>query len=229
MAKVKKKSTKRKQKAESPQVPKKQPKKTSFDGTFIVKTLLILFCIFFVGALLYFSRSLLQLNAQLHKKSPEQNTVAQKQSTGTGLPVRLKIPKINVDADIEKVGLTSGGAMDAPKSPDVTGWYSEGARPGESGSAVIDGHLDWTGGTAGVFYHLRDLSKGDKLYVENDKGVSITFVVQDVRSFDPGADASEVFNKKDGTHLNLITCDGVWNEAKKSYTKRMVIFADAAS
>jgi hypothetical protein len=32
----------------------------------------------------------------------------------------------------------------------------------------------------------------------------------------------------DKAHLNLITCDGVWDVTKKSYSKRLVVFADIA-
>lgn len=37
-------------------------------------------------------------------------------------PVRLKIPKIKIDAKIETVGLTSGGAVDVPKGRANVGW-----------------------------------------------------------------------------------------------------------
>lgn len=58
-------------------------------------------------------------------------------------PVRLKIPKINIDAAIESVGLTPEGAMDVPKSHTNVAWFNLGPRPGEQGSAVINGHFGW--------------------------------------------------------------------------------------
>lgn len=46
------------------------------------------------------------------------------------------------------------------------------------------------------------------------------------RTYNPGH-ADEVFHQgDDGSHLNLITCDGVWDGVEKSYSKRLVIFAD---
>lgn len=141
-----------------------------------------------------------------------------------GLPVRLKIPKINVDAAIQYVGLTSHGEMEVPTNSVDVGWYDQGPRPGEKGSAVIDGHLN-NGNGPGVFTTLYKLKKGDKLYIEDSKGTTTSFVVRESHTYDPGH-ADEVFSRTDRAHLNLITCNGVWNPAKKSYNKRLVVFAD---
>ena len=143
------------------------------------------------------------------------------------LPVRLKIPAIDVESKFEYVGLTPDGSMDAPKEPANAGWFNLGPRPGENGSAVIAGHYGWKNGIPAVFDNLSKLKKGDKIYIEDENGVSISFVVRESRSYDPKADASTVFNSSDGkAHLNLITCEGSWNKLKKSYSKRLVVFAD---
>jgi len=145
-----------------------------------------------------------------------------------GEPMRLKIPKINVDTAIEYVGLTSDGAVDVPKNPTNAAWFNLGPRPGNNGSAVITGHYGpWENGKESIFDNLHKLRKGDKLYIEDDKGVIISFVVRESRSYDPKADASDVFGSNDGkSHLNLITCEGVWNKDSKSYSKRLVVFTD---
>lgn len=145
-----------------------------------------------------------------------------------GLPVRLKIPSISVDAAIESIGLTSQGAMDVPKNPGDAAWFNLGPRPGANGSAVIDGHYGtWKNGSGSVFDNLYKLHQGDQLYVEDDKGTIISFVVREIRSYDPKANASDVFGSSDGkSHLNLITCEGVWDKDSKSYPKRLVVFTD---
>ncbi|HCI05698.1 TPA: hypothetical protein DEX28_03040 [Patescibacteria group bacterium] len=144
-----------------------------------------------------------------------------------GLPTRLKIPSINVDAVVEYVGLAPDGAMDAPKKRADAAWFNLGPRPGENGSAVIAGHYGWKNKQASVFDDLHRLRKGDKLYIEDDKGAVIVFVVREIRNYDPKADASGVFVSSDGKpHLNLITCGGIWNKVLKSYSKRLVVFAD---
>jgi len=143
------------------------------------------------------------------------------------LPVRLMIPAIKADALIESLGLTLEGRMDAPKGPANAGWFNLGVRPGEVGSAVIDGHSGWKNDIPAVFDDLHKLQKGDKIYIKDNKGIVTTFVVREFRTYDPKADASDVFFSNDGeSHLNLITCTGVWDEISKSSSKRLVIFAD---
>ncbi len=144
-----------------------------------------------------------------------------------GLPIRLKIPKIKVDAAVEYVGRTPEGAMDVPKNQENVAWFELGQRPGENGTAAIAGHYGRKNNRASAFDTLYKLRKGDKIYVEDDKGEVITFVVRESRRYDPDADASDVFGSNDGrSHLNLITCEGAWDEASQSYSHRLVIFTD---
>lgn len=151
---------------------------------------------------------------------------AQKQASA-GLPVRLKIPSINVDSAVEYVGLAPDGTMDVPKNQGDVAWFETGQRPGENGSAVIDGHYGIKDGKGSVFDDLYKLRKGDKLYIEDDKGMTISFVVRESRRYDPQADASDVFSSNDGkSHLNLITCEGVWNKSTQQYSERLVVFTD---
>lgn len=145
-----------------------------------------------------------------------------------GLPIRLQIPKIKVDAALESVGLTPQGAVGVPKGPTNAAWFNLGPRPGENGSAVIDGHYGvWKNGKATVFNNLYKLRPGDKLYVKDKKGSTTAFVVREFRTYGPEDDASEVFISSDGkAHLNLITCEGIWDKVSKSYSKRLVVFTD---
>ena len=162
--------------------------------------------------------------------SPAGNPVPQSlQQAKARLPTRLVIPKINIDAAIEDVGLTPQGAMAVPAGPADVAWFDLGPRPGEDGSAVIAGHEGWKDGIAAVFDDLGKLRIGDKVYVEDEQNATTTFVVREIRTYDQYADASSVFDSSDGkAHLNLITCEGVWNAAQKSYSGRIVIFSDKA-
>lgn len=144
-----------------------------------------------------------------------------------GLPIRLKIPAINVDSAIESVGLTTDGAMDVPKKQDDVAWFQLGQRPGENGSAVIAGHYGWKSKKKSAFDNLHKLRAGDKVYVEDGDGYTIIFVVSGNKRYLENANSTEIFNSNDGkAHLNLITCEGEWNKVSKSYPNRLVIFAD---
>lgn len=149
----------------------------------------------------------------------------------SGLPVRLKIPKINVDAGFQYNGLTPDGTMEIPNNIFDIGLFTGSPLPGEKGNSIITGHVAQIRGGVmtkpGVFSALNELLAGDKLYVINDKGESVTFVVRESRLYDPVADATDVFaSTDDKSHLNIITCEGIWNPAQLSYSKRLVIFTD---
>lgn len=144
-----------------------------------------------------------------------------------GLPLRLKIPIIGVDSAVEYVGLTADGAMDTPKNQADVAWYQLGKRPGENGRAVIAGHYGWKAKKESAFDNLYKLRAGDKIYVEDDDGYTIIFVVSGNRRYKENADAVDVFTSNDGkAHLSLITCEGTWDEISKSYPNRLVVFAE---
>lgn len=147
-----------------------------------------------------------------------------------GLPYRLMIPKIGVDAAIEYVGVTPDGSMGIPSGPSTTAWFDLGPRPGEIGTAVIDGHFGWKDNIPAVFDDLHTLQKGDILQVQDDKGATINFVVREVRTYGQNQtkDAFGALGPSDGkAHLNLITCEGIWSSSQKSYADRLIVFADA--
>lgn len=144
-----------------------------------------------------------------------------------GLPLRLLIPKINVNAAIESVGLTKDRAVGVPKIYANTAWFNVGPRPGETGSAIINGHYGWIKGRPLVFNNLSKLRVGDKIYVKDKTGAMVVFVVRKLQTYSLKDDATEVFSANDSSaHLNLITCEGVWDKVSKSYSRRLVVFTD---
>jgi len=192
------------------------------------QTLLIAILIGFVLFLALFFYFTFQSSIQSSPASLIENAVVspKQEQTSFGQPVRLKIPKINVDAVVEYVGFAPDGAMDVPKERTNVAWFNLGTRPGENGSAVIAGHYGWKNKSSALD-NLYKLRKGDKVYIEDDKGVIISFVMRENRRYDPKADASDIFGSNDGeSHLNLITCEGVWNKDSKSYSERLVVFTD---
>ncbi len=145
-----------------------------------------------------------------------------------GLPVRLKIPVIGVDSAIEDAYITPDGRMDVPAGSVNVAWYALGPRPGQPGSAVIGGHYGIDNGVPKVFYNLSKLEVGDKVYIVDDNNNTLAFVVKSIKLFDRNADSSSVFISNDGlAHLNVITCEGVWNKVNDSYPDRRVVFTDA--
>lgn len=154
-------------------------------------------------------------------------TTSGQEQADVGLKTILKIPAIDVDSKIIPVGITLDGTMGVPNDPSEVAWFNLGPNPGEIGSAVIAGHYGWQNNTPAVFDNLYKLNKGDQIFVENVNGVSDTFVVSEIRTYKVNESVSEVFISRDNkSHLNLITCTGVWNKDEKTYSERLVVFAD---
>lgn len=142
-------------------------------------------------------------------------------------PMYLEVPKIGINTFIEPVGLDPGGKMGVPESIESVGWYSLGVKPGENGNAVIDGHLDTITGAPAVFYNLNLLEVGDLITVIDEKNQRFVFKVIDKRSYKfdvfPLQDIFGEFNK---SRLNLITCEGYFDNRIQNYTHRTVIFSE---
>jgi LPXTG-site transpeptidase (sortase) family protein len=153
---------------------------------------------------------------------------AQHPANTAAVPVRLKVPAAGVDAPVIAVGLASNGDMQAPSGAHDTAWYKLGPYPGNAGTAVIAGHHGrWQNGDGSVFDSLHDLKAGAKLYTLDQKGHTSSFTVRGSRLFGRDDDARAVFTSPDTkAHLNLITCQGVWNTEAKTYTDRLVVFSD---
>ena len=206
---------------------KNMQSKISFKTSFLIIGVAVV--IFFLAIVLFVinNNSPKNLIAIIPPVAYIQHVAPPKEETSATLPQRLIIPKINIDATVEYLGLTDSGAMDVPTGPDDVAWFDLGPRPGEIGDAVIAGHYGWKDNIPAAFDNLSKLKIGDKIYVLDEAGATTTFVVKEIGKYGKNADSSNVFDSNDGkAHLNLITCEGIWNAAEKSYSDRLVVFTD---
>lgn len=143
------------------------------------------------------------------------------------LPERLSIPEIGVNAAVQHVGLTKKGNMANPSNFTDVAWYKFGPVPGTLGSAVMAGHLDNALALDGVFKKLNELEIGDEVYVTAEDGTKLRFKVTDAQVYPyDNAPLEKIFNAKDAKRLNLITCAGIWLKAEKTYSERLVVYAE---
>lgn len=153
-------------------------------------------------------------------------------------PAHLRVPAIHVDAPVLSVGKDTQGLMAAPVSQAVNSpywtrvfWYSPGAAPGQAGNAVIAGHVDRVGGDPAIFWYLKDLVRGDDVYVTTVQGATLHFVVERTVAYPATASSADVigavFGPTTAHRLNLITCSGVWTG--HGYDQRLVVFTRQVS
>lgn len=164
---------------------------------------------------------------------PEYEILSSEVLEEASVPKNLLIPSIEINTNVQSVGVTETGNMAVPEGYSDVGWFRFGASPGTSGSAVLAGHLDTGSGKPAVFYRLGELKIGDEVFVTNEEGETLKFTVSGTRLVDysnpPTELLAEIFGKPEGggeSRLVLITCDGVWLPEKKTYDTRLIVFAD---
>jgi LPXTG-site transpeptidase (sortase) family protein len=144
----------------------------------------------------------------------------------TGLPTRLRVAAIGVDTALETLRTGPGGELTAPKNFAKAGWYAEGTLPGDTGPAVIAGHVDSRRGPA-VFYKLRRLERGDRIEVVRG-GRTLSFTVTSTAWYPKDAfPTEEVYGPTPDRQLRLITCGGVFDQTLRSYKDNLVVYAVA--
>ncbi|MCX4470357.1 class F sortase [Micromonospora sp. NBC_01655] len=148
---------------------------------------------------------------------------------GRATPTTIAIPRIGVDAPIMTLGTNPDGTVQVPPLEQAlsAGWYSPGASPGETGNAVIVGHVDSAkvGGPA-VFFELGSLRPGDAITVSRDDGSQVAFTVEEVKAYPKTAFPTElVYGPNDRAGLRVVTCGGQFDEKAGSYRDNVVAFA----
>jgi len=144
-----------------------------------------------------------------------------------GIPETFSIPSLHVTAQIEQVAMDSQGRMDVPKNVFDVAWYDLGVKPGEKGSAVIDGHYDTQTGAPAVFYDIAQLKSGDTIIITDNNGKSYTFTVTLNTNYPyDQLPLQKIFATNDRPRLNLITCSGVWDKQQHNYSTRDVVYAE---
>ena len=147
-------------------------------------------------------------------------------SVAASQPRKIGIPAINVEAYIQRVGVTPSNDMATPNNLFFAGWYNESPSPGSKGVSIINGHA---GGryTDGIFRHLNSLNVGSPFRIQMGDLSWRNFEVTSIASYSV-KDAADVLYRDDRNiekEVHLITCDGIFDDATKTYDKRVVVVA----
>ncbi|WP_326631165.1 class F sortase [Nonomuraea fuscirosea] len=150
-----------------------------------------------------------------------------KTKTAKARPTRIKIPKIKVNSAIGGVTVSKKGRLGTPplSRPNQTGWYKLSPVPGEVGPSIINGHVSTRKGPA-VFDRLRELAKGDQIYVYRSDGKVTRFTVSGIEQASKTSfPTKRVYGNTNDSQLRLITCGGVYNRTTHHYTDNIVVYA----
>ncbi|MEV1062099.1 class F sortase [Streptomyces sp. NPDC050263] len=149
------------------------------------------------------------------------------QPLARSVPVGLRIPAIEVDAPVMRLGLAADGTVEVPpvEQDDRAGWYENSPTPGQTGPSVILGHVTVGRYGDGVFRRLDRLRKGDLIGARLENGTTAEFAVTEVRTVDKAEFPTEdVYGNVDRPALRLITCGGP--RTGDGYRDNVIVFAE---
>ena len=161
---------------------------------------------------------------------PTISTARHVHTLARSVPVRLRIPAIGVNAPISEVGLNADDSVQVPPLGDhnLAGWYKYGPTPGQKGPSVLLGHVDSVTG-ASVFFNLKDLHKGEKVYIQLKDGKTATFTVDGLQRVTKTAfPTSDVYGTLSYAGLRLITCGGAFDATTGHYQDNIIVYAQLA-
>jgi len=141
-------------------------------------------------------------------------------------PVRVTIAGTGIAGPVVPTGIDGRtGEFAVPPDAGRVGWYEYGPRPGDPGSAVLAGHLDWKH-RPGVFLRLTEVRRGAIVTVTfSDRSVR-RFTITDVRLVPkPQLPTATVFARTGSPVLRLITCGGEFDRSSHHYKSNVLVTA----
>ena len=144
-------------------------------------------------------------------------------------PSVIRIPRLGVEASIIPLGLQEDGSIEIPEDPEQAGWWLGGPEPGETGPAVILGHVDSQEEGPAVFFDLRYMKAGDEIHIDRVDGSTVSYVVDFLESHDKDEFPTDaVYGPTEQPTLRLVTCGGDFDFGVRTYEENVIVFASLA-
>src|SRR5579859_1959826 len=142
-------------------------------------------------------------------------------------PTRVKLSSVGIDAPASPVGIDlAGGVLGVSPNIHRTGWWADGAQPGDkTGAVLIAGHVDSAKAGAGAFFHVKDARAGETVELSTAGGRTFTYKVVSVRSYLKAQLPTDVWSRKGPARLVLVTCGGPFDHKTGHYRDNIVLTA----
>jgi sortase family protein len=142
-------------------------------------------------------------------------------------PTRVRIDSVGIDASSSAVAIdTAQGVLGVSPNIHHTGWWVDGAQPGDrTGAVLIAGHVDSAQAGAGAFFHLKDAKEGDRVQVTTAGGRTFTYKVVSVKSYLKSQLPTDVWSTRGPARLVLVTCGGPFDRKARHYRDNIVLTA----
>jgi hypothetical protein len=174
-------------------------------------------------------------------ETPTQGSPSPTRSCVEGVPVRLRMPSLGVNAPFENIGLDPGAAADAsgkqplgsPKDRTKAGWYASGPAPGSGqGTILTNGHTYRNGSAIFKEDFSKRIAVGQRIFVTLDNGTTCIYAVERVwrevnakREYPRIVTAEKLYDFEGPERLFLVTCSGSWNAIAQDYESVSMLVA----
>jgi LPXTG-site transpeptidase (sortase) family protein len=146
-----------------------------------------------------------------------------------GLPKKIIIEALGIDADLVIVGVGEDKTLESPKEWNKAGWYKGSSKPGEPGNLLINAHYDDNYGRPATFWKLKNAKVDDKVSILDSYARTFNYRVTNIYYIEiDDPEREKVFKpyKEGFPVMTLITCGGVWSYNDGTYQKRLVVNAE---
>ena len=137
-------------------------------------------------------------------------------------PVRLRIPSLNLDYEIQGTGADQAGTMQVVPSISVISWYKQSAIPGNAGNTILAGHNTWRGERSPL-YTMDELPIGSEMAIEYEDGSVLYFMLESVFVYKlKTAPVDKILDLSGDARVTLITCKPPFNLVTGTSDNRIV-------
>ncbi|WP_328618793.1 class F sortase [Actinokineospora pegani] len=143
------------------------------------------------------------------------------------MPLWIDVPSIGARSTLVRLGLNADRTVEVPPvgQPMQAGWYEDSPPPGDTGPAVVLGHVDGNK-QPGIFFRLREVEVGDRVEVGRADGTSVFFTVYKVDQVAKDSFPTDaVYGDTDRPEIRLITCGGEYDAANRNYLDNILVYA----
>jgi len=140
----------------------------------------------------------------------------------TELPIRMRIPALSLDYEIQATGADRNGTMVVAPGIEVISWFDRSSIPGNEGNAIFGGHNSWSGVRSKI-YTLDKLEIGELMEIDYDDGTCLRFFLESVFVYELRTAPSHLIMDTAGdARLTLITCKAPFNTVTGTSDNRIV-------
>lgn len=165
-------------------------------------------------------------HSNLDESKPSEGEVQTYQAAADA-PRVLRIPKLDIEARVRRVGSSLNGEPISPSNIFDVGWFDDSSKPGLPGAVLINGHI--SGATKhGVFHDLATLQQNDQIQIERGDKTVLTYTVVKVQTYsgdqiDMNTALQSISADKYG--LNLVTSSASYEGGISTSGQRVIVFA----